>query len=220
MGHGMQHATVLISALAPGLVLAPERYDPRRLGPSEGLPLARLARREAESLRPAAAPEGLYRVLDTGHAREGWVQHPPAPVGPEALGSAKRVLRPGDLIVSRLRPYLRQVAWIDPALAPEGLTLLASTEFVVLRPRGGESLAFLAPYLLSEPVQRALDAAQEGGHHPRVPMNLFDRLKVSPPWIAAREALSAEVEALIADARRAEAGMAGLIARFEDTLGG
>ncbi|MCB9746132.1 MAG: hypothetical protein H6740_26385 [Alphaproteobacteria bacterium] len=215
----MQHATLPISELDPGFILAPERYDPRRRGPAHGLPLSALAERPNDTLRPEQAePEARYLVLDTSHASEGWVQHPPAPCPAAELGSAKRVLRAGDLIVSRLRPYLRQVAWIDPALLEGGLTLLASTEFVVLRPKGPESLAFLAPYLLSAPIQAALAAAQEGGHHPRVPMTLFDSLKVPEAWVTQRDARSAEVEAQVRAARGAERGMSALQRAVEATL--
>ena len=72
----------------------------------------------------------------------------------------------GDLVVSRLRPYLRQIALVHPSAVAhaEGRPLALSTEFYVLAPRvDGEDLAFLVPFLLSADVQRALAGAQEGG---------------------------------------------------------
>lgn len=209
-------ADTLISELDPGWVLSPERYDPLRRGPAEGVPLAQVAKRVGSLMRPDQAdPEGRFLILDTSHAREGWVLHPPEPGGAERIGSAKRQLQVGDLIVSRLRTYLRQVAWIDPGLGAPGLTLLSSTEFVVLRPTDGQSLAFLVPYLLSEPVQAALAAAQEGGHHPRVPLKLFDGLRVPAGWLEQRQARSEEVEAAISAARGAGDRLAGLVAAVE-----
>jgi hypothetical protein len=102
-------------------------------------------------------------------------------VAPEKMGSAKRRVQAGDVIVSRLRPYLRQVALIDEALfqlAPGGNAVVTSTEFFVIRGRPGFAAAGLIPFLLSEPVQAALAAGQEGGHHPRFGKDLLLSLPV------------------------------------------
>ena len=86
-------ADVLVSELDAGWALSPERYDPLRRGPAEGVPLAQVCKRVGSLMRPDQAnPEGRYVILDTSHAREGWVLHPPAPGGAEQIGSAKRKL--------------------------------------------------------------------------------------------------------------------------------
>jgi hypothetical protein len=103
------------------------------------------------------------------------------PVHPASLGSAKRRVRAGDVVISRLRPYLRQVALIDEALfqlCPGGNAVVTSTEFFVLRGRAGFDAAGLVPFLLSAPVQAALAAGQEGGHHPRFCKELLQSLPV------------------------------------------
>ncbi len=205
-----EHRSVPLSQLDAPFVLAPERYDPRRQLPWTGPPLSSLVRFSSETARGQAE---AWRVLDTGHAQEGIARPPVRLVESGRLGSQKRVLRPGDLILSRLRPYLRQLAWVDPGLLldlPDGAGIAASTEFYVLRPRDGDSLAFLVPLLLSAPVQRALAAAQEGGHHPRVPRHFIEQLPVPPSWLARRAPLSAEVEAAIGESRRASQILAAL----------
>src|SRR5207248_4623376 len=96
-----------------------------------------------------------YVVLDTGHAREGVVLTSTEPVSAAGIGSAKKRASPGDVIISRLRPYLRQVAYVDEALAVDEdgpREIVCSTEFYVLRGRSQESVAFLVAFLLSDAV--------------------------------------------------------------------
>ena len=123
------------------LVLAPERFDPRRstFAGASGRRLDEVVevRADHSTARAFRADEPVL-VLDTSHAFEGLVLLRHGPVEARALGSAKRQLRPGDVIVSRLRPYLRQVAWLDEALfklAPGGNAVCGSSEFFA-RPSG------------------------------------------------------------------------------------
>jgi hypothetical protein len=161
-----------VADLGDGLVLAPERFDPRRR-------VEIVARRclsdaveivsENVSARSCKGP-GAVLILDTAHAYEGFVVFRHDPVPPASMGSVKRRVQAGDVIISRLRPYLRQVALVDEALfrlCPGGNAVVASTEFFVLRGRAGFDAAGLVPFLLSERVQASLAAGQEGGHHPR-----------------------------------------------------
>jgi hypothetical protein len=209
--------TRLCSALASGAVLAPERYDPRRSLRGGGLPLGEVARLERALVRPGAP--GPFLILDTTHAREGRVDAPPPPA--DALQSAKRIVTPGDVIVSRLRPYLRQVAFLDEQIpGARGARLVASSEFYVLRPRDGASLAFLVPFLLSTRVQRALAAAQEGGHHPRFREEVLAALPVPPALLEGRERLSALVEASIRNFRTGEGAMGEALAAAERAVAG
>ncbi|MCB9536681.1 MAG: hypothetical protein H6704_10545 [Myxococcales bacterium] len=189
-----------VEALAGDLVLAPERYDPRRaldLGPARTL--GELVAVSGRNVRPATdGDERPVLVLDTSHAFEGHVLVRGEPVAPSTVRGAKRDLRPGDVLVSRLRPYLRQVAYVDAALferAPGGNAVVASTEFYVLRGRDGFSPAALVPFLLSAPVQAALAAAQEGGHHPRVGRRALTDLPVPAAWLAGATGAAGAVRA-------------------------
>jgi hypothetical protein len=119
---------------------------------------------------------------------------------------------PGSLLVSRLRPYLRQIGFVSDALfgeggsrakkaarTPERLPVLCSTEFSVLVSKGPRSLAFLLPFLLSDDVQARLTAAQEGGHRPRVPRETLMSLRVPDGAVRARRKTSAAVETALAE---------------------
>lgn len=77
--------------------------------------------------------------------------------------STKRKAKKGDVIISRLRPYLKQVAYIPTFIDKAYLT----TEFFVLRSRNNENISFLLPFLLTKHVQNILFWGQGGTQHPR-----------------------------------------------------
>jgi hypothetical protein len=199
----MKVAIRTLGELAPDYVLAPERHV--LLGDTgEGVPLGELVVERRERIDPLGGEPAA--ILDTSHARDGLLDVAGALRDGAGGKSAKKRAVAGDLIVSRLRPYLRQIALVHPsALAlARGLPLALSTEFYVLAPRRPEEdLAFLVPFLLSTNAQRALAAAQEGGHHPRVPRSSLFALRVPHALVrartktsrAVREALGAHYEA-------------------------
>ncbi|WP_420454008.1 hypothetical protein [Rubrivirga sp.] len=82
------------------------------------------------------------------------------------LGSTKKAMRPGDVAVSRLRFYLKEVAVVRTA---SGLPVVGSSEFYVLRPVAGAGLRAEAVVVLlrSEAVQSILKWCQNGSAHPR-----------------------------------------------------
>jgi hypothetical protein len=200
--------------LGGDLVLAPERYDPRSqvAGPTgTGARLDDLVEVAGTSVQPAAWATGApLLVLDTTHAYEGFVLARQPPQRGLRLASAKRRLQPGDVIISRLRPYLRQVAYVDEGLFrldPDGNQVAASSEFYVLRRSAGLEPAALVPFLLSPSVQSALAAGQEGGHHPRFRRELLASLTVP----------QAIVQAAAATAERIQAGADALRAALRDS---
>lgn len=182
----MRWSRARLGDLGPGLVLAPER----RLGAQAGRgpTLGDVAFAASDRVTPEEIAREDLLVLDTTHLKDGLLDVRAAARAREAPASSKRRLAPGDLLVSRLRPYLRQVALVHPraiALAG-GRGLAGSSELYVLRPRAPRaSLAWLVPWLLSDETQAALAAAQEGGHHPRVAL---DTVLALPLGAAARPA--------------------------------
>ncbi|MFO0760671.1 MAG: hypothetical protein U0359_29605 [Byssovorax sp.] len=205
-----------VKDLGASLILAPERFDPRReMAGGADRRLDELVAIVTASASPRAfAPDRPVLVLDTAHAFEGFVIARQDPAAPQAIGSAKRRLAPGDVIISRLRPYLRQVAYVDEdlfRLAPGGNEVAASSEFVVLRGHGEIEPAALVPFLLSASVQAALAAGQEGGHHPRVPRELIGALRVPAEALDGAKAIAADVRSLTRALRRSLAGRAAQV---------
>ena len=184
-----------LSGLDSGLVLAPERYDPRRNLSAPGIALAELVVSTRGMIEPAKVdPTGKYLVLDTGDADRGFLLPHNGIVDGNVVGSAKKKVVEGAVLISRLRPYLRQITFAHHSFFDHEATVLCSSEFFVLVSRTSESLAFLVPWLLSDEVQLALAAGQEGGHHPRVREEMLLGLKVPPHILEVRNQVSNVVE--------------------------
>jgi hypothetical protein len=191
----MISAKRLVKDLDPGLILIPERYDPRRIQETSGVRLGDLVLSAKDSLIPAKASIGLkVLVLDTGDADRGLLAPKNYPIPAGEIGSNKKLIEPGDVLISRLRPYLRQIAYIPIGLTVGEIGMACSTEFFVLRSRSNSSIAFLVHWLLDEKTQEVLRVGQEGGHHPRFTEEHLLNLIVPEEIIENRNTLSKEIE--------------------------
>jgi hypothetical protein len=198
------------------LAFAPERYSARHHAHAAEtratVPLHRLVRLAKSTVNPAQSdPDGRYMVLDTTHAVEGRIQSSAHPVRGRDVGSVKRPVRSGSVLVSRLRTYLRQVAYVDEGFVDRHkLPLVCSTEFYILEPADPkDSIAFLVPYLLSPGVQAVFAHAQEGGHHPRMHASVLTDLPVPVKLLRKREELSRRLIEGLGILREAERLLAG-----------
>jgi hypothetical protein len=199
-------ATAVVRALDPGFVLSPERYASRDHSEAalSGTPLTDVAVLSKRTVSPSKeGSKGHYWIADTGDASEGVLTLRRTKAA--GLGSTKKVLGVGDVLISRLRPYLRQVAYIDDELPGATVAqLVCSTEFYVLSPVDERSIAFLVPWLLSERVQDLFASSQEGGHHPRFNVETLTRLRIPERVLTRREDASRNVEEAIRLLRRSE----------------
>ena len=81
------------------------------------------------------------------------------------LGSTKTVFKSGDVVISQLRSYLKEIALVT---TPEIKKCVGSSEFIVLRPKSEiVNSELLMVYLRSTPVQSILKWCQNGSNHPR-----------------------------------------------------
>ena len=86
-------------------------------------------------------------------------------VSRESIASTKKVILPGDLVVSRLRSYLKEIAIVRPG---SDLPMVASTEFIVLRPKSTAlPVEALLIYLRSSLPQLVFKWSQDGSNHQR-----------------------------------------------------
>jgi hypothetical protein len=213
-----QSAIVNSFQLETGLILVPERYDPRRYPPTHtGIKIADIARIVSEQVTSNKGSQNYrYLVLDTSDAKAGIIQSNKEPISLEEIGSAKKVIKPGDVIISRLRPYLRQVAYVDTGLFTsmgESIVVVCSTEFFVLRSYNNQSIAFLVPYLLSDTMQKILSASQEGGHHPRFNRMALQKIPIPESLIRNRDEISTAVELAVNQARLSQLSLQSLVSK-------
>ena len=83
------------------------------------------------------------------------------------IGSIKKTFKDGDVVISRLRAYLREIAVVSTC---DDIPSIGSSEFIVLRPKKGQcdiSPETLMVFLRSAPVQTVLKWCQKGSQHPR-----------------------------------------------------
>lgn len=207
----MRHVVRNLSDLGEDLVFAPERWlSTQDLG--EGTPLGDLVVERRERAKSGAL------VLDTTHAKDGLLDIYTALRSPTQAKSAKKSVQQGELIISRLRPYLRQIAYVHPKALEltKGRPLALSTEFYVLAPKNKEDIAFLVPFLLSPKAQSILAAAQEGGHHPRVPLAQLLALRIPRALLANRRAHSSKVKKALTEHYEASAKYQALLSDEPD----
>ena len=170
--------------LGPQLILTPERYNPKRrmdfVNENTGVLLSEVVTISNEVITAKTTDQSVYYPINTSDAMGGYLNIPNVP---ERLNSNKKELHCGDVIISRLRPYLKQIAYVDKE--PYEGTFAASTEFYVLKSINNESIAFLVPFLLCDEVQSVFINSVEGSQHPRfkeedllnliIPKDLYDK---------------------------------------------
>jgi hypothetical protein len=101
------------------------------------------------------------------------------------IGSAKWVIREGDLVISRVRSYLKEVSLVvDQCPYPR----VCSSEFIVLRPKedGALSVGTALAFLRCAAVQLILNWSQDGSNHPRFSREELDRIVV-PQRVVSRD---------------------------------
>lgn len=124
------------------------------------------------------------------------------------IGSTKKKFQAGDVVISRLRSYLREIAVVrtSPAIFAVG-----SSEFIVLRPRENAKSKLtpetLLIYLRSLPVQTILKWSQDGSAHPRFDED--DLLAIPVPDSVVR--IAPKIDVLVNEALTARAEAARLL---------
>lgn len=188
-------------SLSEYYVLAPERYDPRRF---------QKASRDSVILEeffsienPTMSKRNIfdnekYIVIDTGDSFEGIINNGKEEILGKDVGSSKKTVIYGDVIISRLRPYLRQIGFLDKSLFNGRKNILVSTEYFILKSRDFNiNSSWIVPFLLMSEIQELLSRAQEGGHHPRFSKATLSEIKIPMNIVDNRKKISYEVEKYI-----------------------
>jgi hypothetical protein len=117
--------------------------------------------------QPTEAAGLPVRNYDLTDALDPFLDPSKTTTSPEEIASTKKQIAAGDLVVSRLRSYLREIAVVLPS--DDGITAVASTEFIVLRPKKGATLTAeaLLIFLRSRLPQIVFKWSQDGSNHPR-----------------------------------------------------
>lgn len=108
------------------------------------------------------------------------------------IGSTKRILEKNDVIISRLRSYLKEIAFV---FDNKNLKL-ASTEFFAFRRKKNTNIfpELLFSFLQTNIVQKILEWSQEGVNHPRFSENAILELKLPDVLLKQQDKIKQLVE--------------------------
>lgn len=143
------------------------------------------------------------RNYDLSDALNPFLDGSKEPSDRKTIASTKKVIRAGDLVVSRLRSYLKEIAIVQPG---GKVPMVASTEFIVLRPKqqaGGLPVEALMIFLRLELPQTVFKWSQDGSNHPRFDEKELLRLPVPRALILQANEYVAAVRSVIAKRERA-----------------
>jgi restriction endonuclease S subunit len=118
----------------------------------------------------------------------------------ETISSTKKRLQTGDLVVSRLRSYLKEIAVV---MEGNDAPMVGSTEFIVLRPKQKIlSVESLLVYLRSTLPQLILKWSQDGSNHPRFDEKELLNLRIPDAILAHEKEVKGLVERATAARRQ------------------
>lgn len=170
-------STIKLSELEGTKLLAPESYHPDKLAAKQYLEKSNKKKIKDHfyNIREIFDPkkENLIHqsaVFDLSDVNSYFLYGGKKVTSSEEVGSAKKIFSQNDVLISRLRPYLKEVSFIGF----NDKLKLASTEFVVLRQRDKSYYPeTLFAYLISKEVQNILLWSVTGTEHPRFNENYF-----------------------------------------------
>lgn len=131
-----------------------------------GKPVNAMFHSVRELWQPENAPANeTVRNYDLNDALSPFLDDAKTPSYPDEIASTKKRLQKGDIVVSRLRSYLKEIAVVQT----DGKEpMVCSTEFIVLRPKTGAiPVEALLVYLRSTLPQLIFKWSQDGSNHPR-----------------------------------------------------
>ncbi len=172
------------SQLEGGLRLDAEFYHPEKLEAIERLSklgvstISENFRNIKETFNPARHQLATTpaRVFDLSNVSSFLLEEGTKIKKADEVGSTKKIIRQNDVLISRLRPYLKEVSFVGF----NDVQKLASTEFIVLRRRKDSKFPSQAlfAFLITDDVQKILFWSQGGTGHPRFSENLLMGLKL------------------------------------------
>ena len=183
---------ISLKNLNTGLDISAEHYHPDKLkiinflNESNGEKISDIVNSIKRLYNPQTS-EGCpdFPIYDLGAARKHIIS--PEDAFQEERKSSKKIARGGDVIVSRLRSYLKQIAFVPKNVD----SIYVSTEFIVLR--GKNEIAYLIPFFLSDQIQTILTWSREGNEHPRFSEHVLLNLKIPKSILKKKEVLNQKI---------------------------
>ena len=147
-----------------------------------------------ESTRPAGTTFD-YIDIDTIDNGKQVVAFPKVVATENAPGRASRKLHAGDTVFSMVRPYLKNIAYIDESLS----NAIASTGFFVCTPKNFADKRYVYNLMKSPYVVDGLNAFMKGDNSPSIRKNDIENYPFPlPPTLAEQQRIVSRIESLFA----------------------
>jgi type I restriction enzyme S subunit len=171
------------------------------------------------NIRPEDEPDRVFRYVDISSVcnRTYRITEPRRIKGKDAPSRARRPIRPGDVLFSNVRTYLRNVALVTPDVQAD----VCSTGFTVLRAGHRVLPQYLFYYLLTDEFIGQITPKQTGSNYPATTDRAVLAEGIPLPSLAEQERIVAAVEALLrrVDAARQRLGrLPVVLRRFRETV--
>ncbi len=131
-------------------------------------------------------PDYTFDYVDIGSVATGQLSARPQRIRfGDSPSRARRVVRPGDTLVSTVRTYLKAVWHVEHSRAD----LIASTGFAVFTPRHGTIPKFMSYFFQSEPFTGRVTAESVGIAYPAIAETRLGTLEVCVPPLSEQAAI-------------------------------
>lgn len=176
----------------------PEPSDALAPALPEGWCLASLrdVTKDVPGIRPEHEPDRAFKYADISSIdnRRSRIVSLKSFSGRDAPSRARRPVRPGDVLFSNVRTYLRNVALIEQDPVPD----VCSTGFTVLRSNGAVLPRYLLRYVLTDDFIDRVSETQTGTHYPATSDRQVLSRSLPLPPLAEQERIVSLLERLLA----------------------